>query len=101
MQKKISQKHVTLKQSKWGHTNLGKSAITTSTHVCIHFDEVQKIREYDIANTHFLSNGQMFKQTKGVPIGPPCSSKLAIWICACYKHLLMQKLRTFDFQNQS
>ena len=34
-------------------------------------------------------------------MGSPCSPTLAICVCAYYEHLLMQKLRHYEFNNET
>ena len=98
-QEKTRRKHVTIEKSKQGDAFIGKSAITKTTHACFSFDEIENICKFDLDNIFFKSNGQILQQIKGVPMGSPCSPTLAICVCSYYEHLLMQKLRKYEFNN--
>lgn len=95
---KTRRSHVTIEKRKQGDTNIGKSVITKSTHVCFSFNEIENICKFDLQNIHFKSNGQILQQIKGVPMGSPCSPTLAICVCAYYEHLLSQQLKEYSFK---
>ena len=94
---KTRRKFVTIERRKKGDINLGKtSAVTSSTHTVLSFDEIYNICKFDIENIYFNSLGQTLHQTRGVPMGSPGSPSYAICICAYYEHLLHEKLRKFE-----
>ena len=98
---KTRRSNVTIEKCKQGDAIMGKSVITRTTHICFSFKEIEDICKFDLENIYFKSNGQILQQIRGVPMGSPCSPTLAICVCAYYEHLLTQKLKRYEFKNNT
>ena len=96
--KKTRRKHVTIGIYKDGGIHLGRSKNTDQ--VCLSFEEIYKICEFDINNCFFTSLGKILRQIRGVPMGSPASPNLAIAICAFYENNFNEKLSNHNYKNK-
>ena len=58
MSEKTRREHVTIEKIKQGDVNIGKSAVTRTTHVCFSFKEIEDICKFDLEN---IFSSQMVK----------------------------------------